>query len=365
MTTSLTLREKTDAIGTAMEDRRESLAAFLPTQRHIERFKRVVLQSIAKNPDLLSADGASIVAAAFEAARLGLEPSGAIGGAHLVRYGQTVQLIVDYRGLVELARRSDEILSIAARVVHEGESFKVHYGSQAGIEHEWDLACSTNPITAVYAIAKLRGGGEQFDVMTFEEIEAIRAKSRAGNNGPWRTDWPEMAKKTTLRRLCKLLPLTVEAREALDHEDEVERATPPVSRPPSGLADAIAQRTAQIEAVVEPNGEPEYLGEPLDIDDIPFEHEQSATTTDAQEASSAPTAQSTGRQEGLPGAAPVPPPAEPTLDDVLAVTGGAIEQPDGGAPPAAAPVSGGGAVPRSSTRDAHEAAEKARARAGR
>ena len=99
--------------------------------------------------------------------------------------------------------------------------------------------------------------------------------------------------------------------------------------------------------------------------DIPFEHEQSATTTDAQEASSAPTAQSTGRQEGLSGAAPVPPPAEPTLDDVLAVTGGAIEQPDGGAPPAAAPVSGGGAVPRSSTRDAHEAAEKARARAGR
>ena len=96
-----------------------------------------------------------------------------------------------------------------------------------------------------------------------------------------------------------------------------------------------------------------------------IQHEQSATTTDAQEASSAPTAQSTGRQEGPSGAAPVPPPAEPTLDDVLAVTGGAIEQPDGGAPPAAAPVSGGGAVPRSSTRDAHEAAEKARARAGR
>src|SRR5204863_228382 len=180
------VREQTDRISQAMDERQDQLAAFLPTQRHIERFKRVVIQSLAKNPDLLEASKGSLIAAAFEAARLGLEPSGAIGGAHLVRYGKTAQLIVDYRGLVELARRSDEILSIAARVVHEGESFKVHYGSQAGIEHEFDLSASTHPVIAVYAIAKLRGGGEQFDVMTTAEIDAIRAKSAAGNKGPWR-----------------------------------------------------------------------------------------------------------------------------------------------------------------------------------
>lgn len=352
--TALTIRERTEAIAAVLDDRREALQAFLPTPRHVERFRRVILQSLAKNPDLLAADGSSIVSAAFEAARLGLEPSGAIGGAHLVRYGQTVQLIVDYRGLVELARRSDEILSIAARVVREGEEFHVHYGSHAGIEHEFDMAASTadpSNIVAVYAIAKLRGGGEQFDVMTKDEIEAIRAKSRAGNNGPWRTDWAEMAKKTVLRRLCKLLPLTVEAREALDREDEVERAAAPVSEPPSGLRDVIAQRTAALEQAVpeepEPNGEPQYEGEVLDIDDIPFEHAQPTLTRETLRGESSSAGQSTGRQEvaGTP-SPPGSPPAEPTLDDILAATGGTLEQPgvtsagDGGGPvPPQAPPS--------------------------
>jgi recombination protein RecT len=357
MNSALAVRQQTDQISEAMNDRQDQLAAFLPTTRHIERFKRVVIQSLAKNPDLLQASKGSIIAAAFEAARLGLEPSGAIGGAHIVRYGQTAQLIVDYRGLVELARRSDEILSIAARVVHEGESFKVHYGSQAGIEHEWDIEASPNPITAVYAIAKLRGGGEQFDVMTTAEVEAIRAKSRAAN-GPWRTDWAEMAKKTVLRRLCKLLPLTVEAREALDREDEAERTAPAPERPASSLAEAIAQRTEQIAGAVPDYVEtPTYEGAELEPDDLgafdsedglPDIPEPAAGEQDGTEASALPA---------------MTPPAGPTLDDILQATGGTVDDTAVGAP-----AVGGGAVvppPGGRTANASEAARKAQARADR
>jgi recombination protein RecT len=46
--------------------------------------------------------------------------------------------------------------------------------------------------------------------MTTAQIEAIRSRSKSKDNGPWMTDWVEMAKKTVLRRLFKMLPVSVE-----------------------------------------------------------------------------------------------------------------------------------------------------------
>ena len=48
------------------------------------------------------------------------------------------------------------------------------------------------------------------DVMSRAEIEKVRGRSRASASGPWVTDFVEMAKKTVLRRLAKLAPMSVE-----------------------------------------------------------------------------------------------------------------------------------------------------------
>jgi recombination protein RecT len=257
--TAVAKREQIHPIVAALEERSDAIASLLPRGVDVERFKRIVLQSINRNPDLRKCSPASIVDAAAEAARLGLEPSGAIGGAHLVPYGNKAQLIVDYRGLVELARRSGEIAAIDAAVVRRSDRFAVRRGTEPSIDHVQDLEASTpadpsdeaNPVTHVYAVARLRNGQRQFDVMSFEEIERIRGRSRAGNAGPWRTDWHEMAKKTVLRRLSKTLPLTVEVRAFIEMEDEAER-TPVVvvdggrSDRMGGLRGALRQRAAAL-----------------------------------------------------------------------------------------------------------------------
>jgi recombination protein RecT len=257
--TALATREKVHPIVAALEERSDVIASLLPRGTDVERFKRIVLQSINRNPQLKKCTPNSIVDAAAEAARLGLEPSGAIGGAHLVPYGNTAQLIVDYRGLVELARRSGEIAAIDAAIVRQADHFKVRRGTEPAIDHVPDMealspadpADATNPVTHVYAVARLRNGQRQFDVMTVDEIERIRGRSRAGNAGPWRTDWHEMAKKTVLRRLSKTLPLTVEVRALIEMEDEAER-TPVVvveggrSDRMGGLRGAMRQRAAAL-----------------------------------------------------------------------------------------------------------------------
>jgi hypothetical protein len=74
----------------------------------------------------------------------------------------------------------------------------------------------------VIAVAKLRDGGRQFDVMTKAEVDAIRKRSLSGGNGPWVTDYEEMAKKTVIRRLFKMLPVSVEMQRAVSLDEQAE-----------------------------------------------------------------------------------------------------------------------------------------------
>lgn len=278
MTTALSVSEQTSAIQTALDERDAMLLDLLPSRRHVDRFKRIVVLSLARNPDLLTANRGSLIEAAFEAARLGLEPSGAIGGAHIVRYGQKAQLIVDYRGLVDLARRSSEIQDIAAVIVRRGDGFHVRRGTSPAIEHTPLVEVSEEAekggaleVTHVYAVAHLFGGGVQFEVMTKAQIDAIRARSAAANHGPWRTDYEEMAKKTVLRRLCKLLPLSIEVREILERESEAEFV--PVREEPvsPSLRDRIAERASVLADDLPdiPSGPVEYDQPPVEIDEVP------------------------------------------------------------------------------------------------
>jgi recombination protein RecT len=316
--TAVATREQVHPIVAALEDRSDVIASLLPRGTDVERFKRIVLQSINRNPQLKKCTPNSIVDAAAEAARLGLEPSGAIGGAHLVPFGDTAQLIVDYRGLVELARRSGEIAAIDAAIVRQADHFKVVRGTQPSIDHIPDLvapspadpADETNPVTHVYAVARLRNGQRQFDVMTRDEIERIRARSRAGNAGPWRTDWHEMAKKTVLRRLSKTLPLTVEVRALLEMEDEAER-TPVVvveggrSDRLGGLRGAMRQRAAALTPAPAATARPSREAATVADAARPTRSRRRAATQPEQEPG-----------KGVPApaeAAPAPVPTEPAL----------------------------------------------------
>ncbi|MGN1209108.1 MAG: recombinase RecT [Duodenibacillus sp.] len=79
------------------------------------------------------------------------------------------------------------------------------------------------PMTHVYAVAQLQGGGVQFEVMSRAEIEGIRAQSKAGTRGPWVTHFEEMAKKSVIRRLFKMLPVSIEAARAVEIDEKTDR----------------------------------------------------------------------------------------------------------------------------------------------
>lgn len=160
----------------------------LPKTLTAERLTRIFLTEFRKTPALLNCDQKSLFGAILQCTALGLESGGALGHCYLLPYGRTCQLIIGYRGMIDLARRSGQIISLYAYVVHEKDEFSYKLGLYPDIEHVPSSEADPGPVTHVYAVAKLKDGGVQFEVMSRAEIEAVRARSKAGRSGPRVTD---------------------------------------------------------------------------------------------------------------------------------------------------------------------------------
>lgn len=271
MTTAVAPADHTREVRAALKAREDQLLALLGGSIPLERFLTVALHAVNSNRDLLRCTPLSIVEAIREAAALRLEPTGLLGDAYIVRYGDTARLMPGYRGLLKLARRSGEVVQIDAHVVYAGDEFAIEQGSEPRIRHIPTLGDRGGYLGA-YAFARMTSGELITEWMNYADIEQIRRSSRAGGDGPWVAWWAEMARKSVLRRLMKRLPLATEADEALRLEAEAEDRPP---AKPSPAVVAIRERLG-IDSpgdVTPPSaggvGQPSPGDIPLDDPDLP------------------------------------------------------------------------------------------------
>lgn len=248
------------------------IARALPSKMDAGRFARILLTEVRKNPALLTSDPQSFMLAVLNFAGLGLEP-GPLGMAYLTgpfRNNKTgrkeVVPIIGYKGLCDLAYRSGTIDYIDAIAVHEGEPFRVMRGSDQRIDHEELAEYQDAPVVAYYAIAFPRGGGRAvFELMWPKDVEAIHARSRAKDSGPWQTDYEAMAKKTVIRRMLNRgkVRLSVEVAQAIAEDEATELGY----ERPDQLADLAALTPLNVtppeQEAAEPADEPVGDGEPV------------------------------------------------------------------------------------------------------
>ena len=217
--------DRATTINMYLEKMKPQIALALPKAMNADRLARIALTNIRTNPKLLECSVESLMGAVMLSAQLGLEP-GPLGHAYLVPYGKECTLIIGYRGLIDLARRSDQIVSLAAHVVHENDKFEFTYGLEENLVHEPNWTNPGRPLGA-YMVAKLKDGGHAIEVMSYDEIEAVRSRSKAAKSGPWVTDWEEMARKTVVRRGSKYLPLSIESQRAIAQDETIKTAIEP------------------------------------------------------------------------------------------------------------------------------------------
>ena len=207
------------------------IAKALPSICTPDRFMRIAMTAITKVPKIANCTQESLMSCLLDCAQLGIEPDGR--RAHLIPFDKKkkvnnqwvydctiCQLIIDYKGLVDLVMRSGKISNIHADKVCENDDFVYDAGKVT--KHVIDFRKDRGKTYAYYSQVEYKDGAKKAEVMNLADIESIRARSKSKDSGPWMTDYDEMAKKTVFRRLSKWLPLSPEEAQVLNDVESKE-----------------------------------------------------------------------------------------------------------------------------------------------
>ncbi|MCY8590957.1 recombination protein RecT [Bacillus haynesii] len=297
------LANKVNTVQTQSEEEPKTIAGYLKKlqpelqkalPKHItpERITRIVLTTIRNNPALQECSPGSLLGAVMQSAQLGLEP-GLVGHCYFVPFWNNkekrreVQFIIGYKGMIDLARRSGHIQSIYAYTVHEADKFVYELGLHPKLIHK-PATGQRGEMTHVYAVAHFKEGGYQFEVLTKHDVENVRNRSKSKDNGPWITDYEEMAKKTVVRRIWKYLPISIEIQQQVSQDETVRKditaeaqsvyddelvhgsSDVPVINAPE--PEQTKEENQEVKPSVQDDADP-FNGEPINIkqDEFPFD----------------------------------------------------------------------------------------------
>ncbi|MDW8100823.1 MAG: recombinase RecT [Anaerolineae bacterium] len=222
--------EKTRQLGELIDKTITQSLAKLLTPNEQARLRRAVLNLLHTSPDLLSCDHKSIICCVLQAAYLNLDPSPALGHVYFVPFEDShrgvkeAQLLIGYKGWMELAYRSGQVTAISAQVIRSCDEYQISLGTQPQLIHVPKPPKESDDVVAAYAVAKLEGAGVVFDIVWRYELEKIRERSRAAKSprSPWNTDFEAMCRAKAIRRLVRWLPKTLKVQEAVTTDELVD-----------------------------------------------------------------------------------------------------------------------------------------------
>jgi recombination protein RecT len=207
------------------------IARALPRHVNPDRMARIVTTALRTVPQLADCTPASFLGCVIQCAQLGLEPCTPLGHAYLIPFKNKKRgtlectLIIGYKGMIELARRSGMVTNVYAYAVREGDDFRYQLGTKRMVHHvpSEDADRERKRITHVYSVAQVKNGEPEFQVLTRAQVEARRARSRASQVGPWVTDYEPMALKTAVRALAPWMPQSAEFAHAVSLDEAADR----------------------------------------------------------------------------------------------------------------------------------------------
>ena len=221
---------------------KDRLAAVLPKHVTVEQIAQLGLVAMARDSKVLACTPASVLRVLTQASQLGLDPTGVGGEAWVLPFGTTATLVVGYKGLLQLARRSGLVTGVDAHVVHLNDRFELQYGINPVVVHEPIKQGEPGPVIGAYAIVRIRGDQAPLvEWMTKVELDRIRSRSRSGASGPWQSDTEQMYRKSVLRRVLNYAPSSRELQQAMAVEDRQEswREGDTDPRPESDTSDIL------------------------------------------------------------------------------------------------------------------------------
>lgn len=215
---------------------------------------------------LESCSQASIANSLMDMATLGLNASKKQG--YFIAYGGKCQFQKSYFGNITLARRNG-LKTINAEIIYDGDTFKYHIenGMKVIDVHEQDfMNIDNDKILGAYAVAVMDDGRKVVEVMNINQLKKAWNQRMGGLKEDASSTHmkfkDQMAKKTVINRLCKLIGNTStdgnisEISDRLDEVADVDMVAEDVSYEIENNANQI-----EFSEVVEPQETKQELPE--------------------------------------------------------------------------------------------------------
>jgi recombination protein RecT len=197
-------------IGAKLEAMLIEQAGAFPKDFNQTRFLQNCLAVLIETKDIERCTPISVVRTMIKGAYLGLDFFRK--ECYAIPYGDVCTFMPDYKGNIKLAKRYGKgVKDIYAKVVKEGDVFNIGIGDGLQTVDFTPEPFNDKPIKGVFAVVVFVDGTIKYETMSVKEVDDVRNKYSKVADGPsWKKSWPEMAKKTVLQRLCKMIDLDFE-----------------------------------------------------------------------------------------------------------------------------------------------------------
>ena len=157
---------------------------------------------------------ASLQNAIINVASIGISLNPANKHAYLVPRDGKICLDISYMGLLHLAMSTGSIMWGQCKLVYSNDQYQ-NQGLDKSPTHSYSAFGDRGSVIGGYCTVKTPEGDYLTEEMSLDEIKKIEQSSKA-KNGPWKTHWSEMARKTIVKRASKYWP-KVERLDAAIH----------------------------------------------------------------------------------------------------------------------------------------------------
>lgn len=212
------------------------LLAISPVDDLTAKRALAVMTTLAKGV-LAECDVTSVLLAALNVAKLGLNPDPQLGHVYLIPFKDTkakltrATLIIGYKGFLELARRAG-MGAVRVEPVYANDQFVYVGGLHVTLSHvPWWMRTDkrqseSGEFRAAYVVANINGDA-QVAVYPVSQLDKAKQHSAAGRRGygPWVEHEDPMRLKTAVRLASKLWSLSPELGRAVEIDERAEEGT--------------------------------------------------------------------------------------------------------------------------------------------
>ena len=247
--------EQVRTLAQQLERMTPEFEAAMPKGREATQLVRDAMTCLRTIKNLDKCDPESFLGSLMTCAQLDLRPGVAsLGHAWPLPYWDgtqkryRAQLIVGYKGYIELGFRSGKLAGIASRVVYEGEEFAIEFHEDGDkLLHKPSYRGLRGEAVCFYSVARVVGGGYSLtDPMSVEEMKQHRDKHAPRNAngkivGPWVDHFLPMGKKTMVLRNFAMLPKSAEMLTAMQADNGIR-----VDLTPTADAGEVTERAPRM-----------------------------------------------------------------------------------------------------------------------